>query len=236
MTNLNLDLLNQLGLAAPGTVPAPAAASGGGASTGSISDQLNQSDFLKLMTTQLNNQDPTSPMDSSQFLAQIAQFASVSGIQDMQSSISQLVNSFTANQTMQAASLIGHQVIAKGSNAPLSPDGALVGAINLPQDTSDLVVGVYDGAGQLVRKLDLGPQYQGLLPFDWDGVTDLGQSAPSGLYTIKAIADVNGASQAMDTYVASTVDSVVVDPASNQLMLNTSGGETIKMSDVKQIM
>lgn len=233
--SVNLDLLSQLGLSTTGGATTASAAAGS-ASTGTASGQLTQSDFLQLMTTQMNNQDPTNPMDSGQFMSQIAQFASVSGIQDMQSSITQLVNSFTANQTMQAASLVGHQVIAKGSNAQLGSDGTLTGAINLTQDTSDLAVGVYDSAGQLVRKIDLGPQSQGLLPFNWDGVTDQGGKAPSGIYTIKAVADIGGSSQAVDTYVASTVDSVVVDSTNNQLMLNTSGGETISMSDVKQIM
>lgn len=236
MTNLNLDLLNQLGLATAGNAGGSATpvTSGGGART--VSDTLSQSDFLKLMTTQLNNQDPTNPMDNSQMLAQMAQMASVSGIQDMQKSIGKLVDTLSAGQTLQAAALVGHQVIAAGANAQLDSSGRLVGAIDVPQDTGDLTVGVYDGAGQLVRKIDLGPQSKGLLPFNWDGVTDRGSNAPSGVYSLQAIANVNGSQQSVNTYVASTVDSVVIDSASGQLLLNTSGGEAIKMSDVKQIM
>jgi flagellar basal-body rod modification protein FlgD len=153
----------------------------------------------------------------------------------MQGSITQLVNTLSTGQTVQAASLVGREVIAAGANAQLD-SGRLVGAIDVPQGTSDLAVGIYDRAGQLVRKVDLGAQSQGLLPFAWDGFTDLGDTAPSGVYTLKAIADVNGTQQSVQTYVASTVDSVVVDKASGQLLLNTSGGESIKMSDVQQIM
>ena len=228
MNNLNVDLMNQLGLTAP-------AASTGSAS-GKVSGKLGQDDFLKLMTTQLNNQDPTNPMDNGQFLAQIAQFASVSGIQDMQGSIKQLADSLVSNQTMQAASLVGRGVVATGSNAILGANGVLSGAIDLPQSTNDLVLGIYDSAGQLVRKLDYGAQGKGTLPFQWDGVTDNGGNSPSGIYQIKAEANINGSMQAMNTYVASSVDSVMVDPATKQIMLNTSNGESIKMSDVKQIM
>jgi len=230
MSNFNVDLMSQLGLMSP-------TSTAGAASTSSkISGKLGQDDFLKLMTTQLNNQDPTKPMDNSQFLAQIAQFASVTGIQDMQGSIKQLTDSLISNQAMQAASLVGRQVVAAGSNAVLGGNGILSGAVDLTQSTNDLVVGIYDGAGQLVRKMDYGAQAKGMLPFKWDGVTDKGENAPSGIYQIKAEANIGGSMQAMGTYVASGVDSVMVDAKTQQIMLNTSNGESIKMGDVKQIM
>ena len=228
MSNFNTDLMTQLGLTKPTTAAANAA-------TNTISGQLGQSDFLKLMTTQLNNQDPTQPTDSSQMLAQMAQFATVSGIQDMQSSIKQLVDTFISNQTVQAAGLVGHQVIAAGSNAELSANG-LSGAIDLSQSTDQLAVGIYDSAGQLVKQVNLGAQSQGTIPFTWNGVTDAGANAPNGLYQIKAIANINGAPQAMTTYVAANVNSVLVDAANQKIMLNTSNGETENISDVKQVM
>ena len=232
MSNLNVDLMSQLGLMSP----ASSAGSTSSSTSSKINGQLGQQDFLKLMTTQLNNQDPTNPMDNSQFLAQIAQFASVSGIQDMQNSVKQLTDSLISNQTMQAASLVGHQVVAAGSNAVLGTNGVLSGAVDLSQSTNSLVVGIYDGAGQLVKKMNLGAQGKGLLPIAWDGVTDNGINDPAGLYQIKAEANINGAAQSMSTYVASGIDSVMVDPATQQLLLNTSSGESVKMSDVKQIM
>lgn len=230
MSNLNMDLMTQLGLVAP------TAASGTGSTAIKTSGQLGQSDFLKLMTTQLNNQDPTQPMDNSQFLAQIAQFSSVSGIQDMQNSIKQLADSFVSNQTMQAASLVGRNIVAVGSNAVLSANGSLNGAIDLTQSTNQLVVGIYDSAGQLVKQMDMGPQSKGTIPFTWDGISDDGNNAKSGLYQIKAMANIGESPQAMNTYVASRVDSVMLDPTSQKIMLSTSNGETIKIGDVKQIM
>ena len=228
MSNMNVDLMNQLGLSSP-------ASSSTGSASGTSNGQLNQSDFLKLMTTQLNNQDPTQPTDSSQMLAQMAQLSTVSGIQDMQNSLKQLVNTMMAGQTTQAAALVGHQVIAAGSNATLSANG-LSGAVDLSQDTNQLAVGIYDSAGQLVKQIDLGSQSKGTVPFSWDGVMDNGTAAPIGLYQIKAMANVSGTAEAMNTYVSSTVDSVTVDSAAQNITLNTSSGDAIKISDIKQLM
>jgi flagellar basal-body rod modification protein FlgD len=229
MSNINTDLMSQLGLTKG------AAVNSASSTNSKISGQLNQSDFLKLMTTQLNNQDPTQPTDSSQMLAQMAQLSTVSGIQDMQSSLKQLVNTMLASQTTQAAALVGHQVVAPGSTAALSSNG-LSGAVDLTQDTNQLALGIYDSAGQLVKHLDMGAENKGTIPFSWDGTMDNGMAAPNGLYQIKAVANVSGTSEAMNTYVASTVNSVTVDAATQNITLNTSGGDAIKISDIKQLM
>jgi flagellar basal-body rod modification protein FlgD len=228
MSNFNVNLMNQLGLTT-------AASNSNSSTVATASDQLNQSDFLKLMTTQLNNQDPTQPSDSSQMLAQMAQLSTVSGIQSMQSSLQQLVKTMMASQTTQAAGLVGHQVIAAGSGATLTSNG-LAGAIDLTQDTNQLTVGIYDSAGQLVKQVNMGTQSQGTVPFSWNGIADNGAAAPDGLYQIRASANINGTAQAMSTYVASTVDSVTVDSATQNIMLNTSGGDAINISDIKQLM
>jgi len=229
MSNINTDLMNQLGLTKG------AAVNSASSTNSKISGQLNQSDFLKLMTTQLNNQDPTQPTDSSQMLAQMAQLSTVSGIQDMQSSLKQLVSTMLASQTTQAAALVGHQVVAPGSTATLSANG-LSGAVDVTQDTNQLALGIYDSAGQLVKQIDLGAQTQGTVPFAWDGIMDNGTAAPNGFYQIKAVANVSGTAEAMNTYVASTVNSVTVDAATQNITLNTSGGDAIKISDIKQLM
>ena len=229
MSNFNVDLMNQLGLGTSSV----SASSSTNSSTGN--SQLGQSDFLKLMATQLNNQDPTQPTDSSQMLAQMAQLSTVSGIQDMQSSLKQLVDTMMAGQTTQAAAMVGHQIVAPGSTTTLTANG-LSGAVNLSQDTNQLAVGIYDSSGQLVKQLDMGAQAKGTIPFTWDGIMDNGNAAPSGLYQIKAVANVSGSPQAMDTYVASTVDSVSVDSSTNSITLNTSGGDAVKLSDIKQLM
>lgn len=229
MSNFNVDLMNQLGL----TTQTSASSNNSGSSK--ISDQLNQSDFLKLMTTQLNNQDPTQPTDSSQMLAQMAQLSTVSGIQDMQASLKQLVDTMMASQATQAAALVGHQVVAPGTSAALTDNG-LKGAIDLTQATDKMAVGIYDMAGQLVKQIDLGPQNTGTIPFSWDGNGDNGNRFPNGMYQVKAIANIGGSPQELNTYMASMVDSVTVDSANQRITLNTSNGASVKLSDIKQLM
>ena len=99
-----------------------------------------------------------------------------------------------------------------------------------------MALGIYDGAGQLVKQIDMGAQTKGTIPFTWDGITDSGTSAQNGLYQIKAVANVSGSPQAMSTYVASTVDSVTVDTATQNITLNTSSGDAVKVNDIKQLM
>ena len=235
MSSVDTSLLSQLGLNAWGN-SATAATAGSQNGSGQVgSSQLNQSDFLKLMTTQLNNQDPTQPTDSSQMLAQMAQLSTVSGIQDMQGSLKQLADTLLASQTTQAASLVGHEVVAPGSKATLGANG-LSGAIDLTQDTSQLALVIYDSSGQLVKQINLGAQSKGTIPFSWDGVMANGATAPSGLYQIKAIAGLNGSQQQMNTLVATTVNSVSVDGTSQNITLNTSNGDGVKISDIKQLM
>ena len=81
------------------------------------SDKLGQSDFLKLMTTQLQNQDPFAPMDNGDFIAQMAQFSTVTGIQEMNSSIGKLVEEFDQARIATASNLLGHSVLVPGNIA-----------------------------------------------------------------------------------------------------------------------
>src|SRR3569832_2993970 len=94
-----------------------------------FSDKLGQSDFLKLMTSQLRNQDPMQPMDIGAFLGQIAQFSQVSGIQDMQASVKQLVDTLSSNQAMQASSQVGKTVVAPAESDSYTGKHAVQGAV-----------------------------------------------------------------------------------------------------------
>lgn len=205
-------------------------------STRKASDKLGQEDFLKLMTTQLRNQDPMKPMESGDFLGQIAQFASVTGIQDMQSSVKQLVESLTSNQTMQAASLVGRSVVAPSDSAVFSGQSALQGGVQLDAAAERVTVDIMDQSGQLIRKLNLGPQKEGIVPFAWDGQADDGSAMPAGVYRFKAEALSNGQAAALTTLVAEPVRSVTLGTAGQSPSITLDGGATVKMNDIKQIM
>jgi flagellar basal-body rod modification protein FlgD len=157
-------------------------------------DALGQDAFLELMVTQLKNQDPFKPVDPSQFLGQLAQFGTVTGIQDMQKSIGTLADSLRSSQVLGGTSLVGHDVLAVADTATLGATGQISGAVTNPEGTSAAVMVVTDASGQLVKRIPLSSQ-QGTVEFTWDGNTDLGVRAPAGSYTMTAIANVGGAAE-----------------------------------------
>ena len=98
-------------------------------------DTLGQSDFLKLMTTQLQNQDPFAPMDNGDFIAQMAQFSTVTGIQEVNNSIGQLVEEFDQARIATASNLLGHSVLVPGNIGRADEEGQLHGVLDLPEQT-----------------------------------------------------------------------------------------------------
>ncbi len=197
---------------------------------------LGQQDFLNLMLAQLKNQDPTKPMDSSAFLGQLAQFSTVSGIGDLQKSFSGFASSISSNQSLQAAALVGHSVLAPGGSAMLNAGGSIDGAVDLPASAGEVTVNVYDTSGQLVRRVPMGTQPAGLSGFHWDGLTDNGAAAAPGVYVISASALLNGQTQAVNTLVADKVNSVNIGANGSGLTLNLSGLGSVDFSTVREIM
>ena len=148
---------------------------------------LGMESFLELMTTQMRYQDPTAPQDSSQFLAQMAQFSTVSGIQSMEQSLVKTVESLQSSQLLQASSLVGKQVLINTNEIVAdSETTALSGEVGLFSHTASLTVRVIDESGQTVRSLELGAQNAGQVSFDWDGLDINGDALPAGNYEIVA--------------------------------------------------
>jgi flagellar basal-body rod modification protein FlgD len=193
---------------------------------------LGGTDFLTLMLAQLKNQDPTSPIDSNAFLTQLAQLSQVQGIQQLNTSFS---SSLQASQTLQASSLLGHQVLASSSTATLANGGTVSGAIQVPQNTSAVTVDVLDSSGTLVKQISLGAQSAGLANFTWDGTESNGSQAPAGTYSVKATADGVASTTAISTYVNGTVDSVTMASGTSGLVLNVAGVGSVPFSSVTQI-
>ena len=157
-----------------------------------ISQSLGQEDFLKLMVAQVQNQDPFAPMENGDFIGQMAQFSSVDGINSMNDSLETMSAAFTHGQSLQAASLVGRQVVAPTASATLTAGNPVVGEVDLKDGVSSLVVDVKDSAGAIVQSLELGPQAAGRVPFSWDGFSSDGNQQLSGNYHLSASAMVSG--------------------------------------------
>lgn len=200
----------------------------------SKANKLGQEQFLDLMVAQLKNQDPTKPLQSGEFLGQLAQFGTVNGIQELQASFSEMSTALRSNQALMASGLVGRTVLAPGGVGALPAGGSLAGSMNLASSAANVVVTITDAAGQLVKRMDLGSQTAGEVSFNWDGVTDNGTAAAPGRYAVKAQAFSGTESYAVDTFVLSRVDSVSLGGAQG-LMLNLSGLGAVSVTDVKQI-
>jgi flagellar basal-body rod modification protein FlgD len=195
--------------------------------------ELGQDAFLKLMTAQMQHQDPFKPMESGEFLGQIAQFSTVSGIQSMQQSLQGLSTALTSNQTLQAATLVGHGVMVPGDAAHLFAEGGIAGAVELDA-SGEVAVDITDASGAVVRHLDLGLQPAGPVNFAWDGLDESGARLPEGSYGIKATQVSSGATASLSTQVMGMVSSVSL--GASGLSLNLYGMDPVALSAVREIL
>jgi flagellar basal-body rod modification protein FlgD len=222
-----------------GTTAANGSTSSGSstANSGSASGvTLGGTDFLTLLLAQLQNQDPTSPVDSNEFLSQLASLSEVQGINQLNTSFSSLSNSLTSSQALQASSLLGHQVLAASSTGTLATAGAtLTGAVSVPQTSSQVTLNISNSAGVLVGSINLGAQPAGLADFSWNGQTSNGSAAPAGTYTLSAQVAGVASGTAVPTLVNGTVDSVTMGAGSTGLTLNVAGLGSVPFSSVQQI-
>ncbi|HLF12595.1 MAG TPA: flagellar hook assembly protein FlgD [Gammaproteobacteria bacterium] len=174
-------------------------------------DSLGQQEFLQLMITQLENQDPFKPLESGEFLGQLAQFGTVSGLAELQTSFNTLAGSLVSNQALQAAALVGRSALVASAVTALDEEGQTVqGAVDLPTSSSSVRLEIRDASGQVVRELDLGAQAAGLVRFVWDGQTDGGAAAAPGRYSLAAQYRDGGQMSAAETLISAPVESVVL--------------------------
>jgi flagellar basal-body rod modification protein FlgD len=216
-----------------GSTTGGAAASSSSATSGV---NLGGTDFLTLMLAQLQNQDPTSPVDSNTFLTQLAQLSEVQGITQLNTSFSSLSSSLASNQALQASSLLGHQALVNSTTAQLASGATVSGAVNVPQTTSSVVLSIANSAGTVVQTVNLGAQSSGLANFSWNGTQSNGSQAPAGTYTLSAAyAGATSSSAAATTLVNGTVESVSMGAGSTGLTLNVSGIGSVPYSSVQTI-
>ena len=209
-------------------------------SSRNISD-MGSDDFLELMIAQMKHQDPTKPMDQMAFMSQLAEFSSLSGIQELNGSFGELSTNLTGAQAVQASSLVGRSVAMDSQTASLTPVGRNDAGeiVNLLSATVDMGAGsdggvfeVRDEAGQLVFSGQL-PAGSGNIPVVWDGEASDGTRLPAGDYDISARVERGGDLRDARVYGHDTVISVAIGSA-NQVTLNLASGRAVDVSDVKE--
>jgi flagellar basal-body rod modification protein FlgD len=196
-------------------------------------NDLQLEDFLNLMVTELTYQDPFKPMDNSQLATQISQFATVSGIDQLNESFSNLSGALVSDQALQAANLVGRNVLLPSSQGYLDVGGSVSGVVGLESSASDVTVRITSSTGVLVREIKLGTQTEGEVNFTWDGLDQSGNAVAPGRYRIEASAQVGGEPIAPYLLVEARVGSVNLD--NGGLSLNLDGLGTISLNDVAEI-
>lgn len=193
-----------------------AGASNAATPTKAVSGSLDQSSFLTLMTAQMKNQDPFDPVDNTQMVAQMAQFSSLAGISEMNTTLQAIAAKLGATSNADLVSWAGRTVLAEGSVAYPRTDGSLGGMIELGADAKDVNVVIEGPNGEILKNVALGSAKAGGMDFEWDGKTDTGEPAGSGPFTIRVAArDANGSAVAAKSLVWAPVTAVAMGADGN---------------------
>lgn len=199
------------------------------------SDELGVDQYLDLMIAQIRNQDPFEPMSNGDFIGQLAQFGTVSGIEELQESFGSFSNSITSGQSLQAAALVGHTVQVPGNILSLGETGSVSGAVDVSENASAVRVTVTDALGNVLKNIELGAQQPGRADFVWDGTDTSGTRLPPGDYRVSAQISVNNETIAANTLSDQRVSSVVLGGLNENIELNLASGETVFLNEVREI-
>lgn len=186
-------------------------------------NNLGQQDFLTLLTAQLKNQDPLKPLENTEFLGQMAQFSTVAGIDRLNETLGGFGTGMRDMRVAMAANMLGHSVLVPGPVARPGPDGAIRGAVDLPQAVDSLVVTYADArSGAILHTQSLGPQPGGLAGFEW---TDLPPAmvADRSAIRVSLNATGNGQTQNLDPKVYARVMSASAGAQTQDVTLQVEG-------------
>lgn len=219
---------------------------GGVGGTGSVLDQyqfsqdrdvkgndLGKNEFLELLVAQLNNQNPLEPQENGEFIGQLAQFSTVEGVEKLNSSMETILSGYQSSQALQASSLVGRKVIVPTEKAVVDTSETFKASLVLPTSSSNVYVNIYDDAGSVVNRINMGPQEAGNISFMWDGKDSSGNTLPPGTYKFEAQATYNGETKGLYTLLPANVDSVTL--GGNELLLNLAGLGSVPLSQVQVI-
>lgn len=199
----------------------------------SNSTTLNQSDFLKLMTAQMQNQDPFNPVDNTQMVAQMAQFSSLAGISEMSTTMKSIADKLNVTSASDAMAYVGKTVLTAGDTAYGRTSGGVAGGIELGGDATAVNVTITDANGGVLKTMALGSAPKGTVNYDWDGKTATGEDAGTGPFKVIVNAQNNGTTVASTNLVWAPVQSV--STTTGAAILTLPGLGEVPVTAVRQI-
>jgi len=223
--------LNGIRIYDPATANQPASTS-----SSSTSAASQTQDFLKLLTAQIQNQDPTSPMDASTMTAQMSNLSMVQSMQDMNSSLAALLAQMQSSNFITQSSSIGHSPLVASNQIAYSGTGSVMLGGNVANAMSDLTATITDSSGNIINQVDLGAAPTGMKNFAWNGQDSNGQPVAAGSYFVQFMGtNANGAADSSTTaYVASPVVTVSKSADGKTVNLNLANGMVVDANSVTQ--
>lgn len=188
--------------------------------------------FLKMLTAQLQNQDPLNPMDSAGMTTQLAQLNMVDGINKMSTTMTSLLSQIQSTDFINMSTTVGKTAMAEGNKVLF--DGQSVNlAAKLLNDATSVTATIKDSQGNTVAETDLGRGSQGLFNFIWDGLDGEGNTLPGGFYSVSIVAKTaEGNTEYPKVYTSSRV--ATVGKEGSEIEVTLADGRTIKPSEIEQ--
>ncbi|NIF26474.1 flagellar hook assembly protein FlgD [Pantoea sp. Tr-811] len=203
--------------------------------TASSAEEL-QDQFLTLLTTQLQNQDPTDPLDNSEMVTQLAQISTISSIEEVTSTLEGISSQISASETLQASALVGNGVLIEGNTIQVASGVATTFGVTLGSDADDVTVSIKDSSGNVVATLDVGDMSAGTQTLTWDGTQDDGSTAADGSYTFSVSATSGDDSVTATALKYALVTGVTTDN-NDEVALDLGGvNDNVGLGDIKLVL
>lgn len=204
-------------------------------SSSSSADEL-QDQFLTLLTTELQNQDPTDPMDNSEMVTQLAQISTISSIEEVTTTLEGISSQLSASESLQASALVGNGVLIDGNTIQVASGVANTFGVTLASDADSVTVTIKDSNGTVVRTLDEGDMSAGTQALSWDGLEDDGTTAADGAYTFSITATADNVAVTSTALKYALVTGVTTN-SSNEVALDLGGvNENVALSDISLVL
>jgi flagellar basal-body rod modification protein FlgD len=233
--SVDFDAINQNNAAA-----AAASTANTAAATASAAQEMGDR-FMTLFLTQLKNQDPLNPMENSEMTTQLAQLNMVSSLETLNTGMTSLIDSYNKSMSLQAANLIGNNVLVPGKQMTTmtDDDGNNIGAIfgvEAPSGADSITVTITDSTGKIVSTQELGKQDPGATAYYWDGKDDAGKDLPAGNYNFSVSASLAGQPLTDTSPLQAGTVSALVRQTDGSFKIQVAGvSQQVGLDDIRQV-
>ncbi|WP_404338598.1 flagellar hook assembly protein FlgD [Pseudoalteromonas mariniglutinosa] len=204
------------------------AADSGNISGNGASAQEMSTMFLELLVAQISNQNPLQPMDGTEYVSQLAEFANVESLQSIKQNTGDSLDYMSSMMVLEATNMVGESVDVPANSVALEQPGNVSGLVNLAEPADSVTVQLYDSNGDLVAEKDLPYSGVGALRFDF-------ADQDAGGYAIRAYTTTDGIAKPLDTWISGEVERVSVGKTSDDILLQIDGLGNFALTEINQL-